>query len=248
MSKEIVKKKEAPLPVTGDALMDQFSGAGMENITADDCIIPFLKIMQSGTKTEIEGSKEGDIFNTNTNEFFDKVNIIPVSIEKYWLRFESDQPGSGFLGRFDAGDPVFDTKGIAGSKDYVLTLPDGNILVYTMAFYVVYETPEGLFTASIPFQKSELKSAKKWLSALMSCQLPNGNVAPIFYRKWELGTTRVKNDSGKWMGFSRTLVGPIAEDEKLCDFVLKFYKSIKAGEVKVKHGAESDSEEEDEFE
>ena len=65
---EVTKTSTVPV-VLDDSFLDQ--GTGLEDASAEDYAIPFLRILQGGSpqvkKSEgkyIQGSEEGDIFNT----------------------------------------------------------------------------------------------------------------------------------------------------------------------------------------
>jgi len=82
---------------------------GVENVTADDLIIPRLEIVQAlspcrkkNDPAYIEGIEEGMLYNSVTREVYgSKVLIVPVSFKKEYLLWKDRKQGGGFKGIFD---------------------------------------------------------------------------------------------------------------------------------------------------
>ena len=141
---QAVAKKAESLPAN---LMDDLyagAGQGMENITAEDMQIPFMRILQPLSpqliKTDskfIKGASAGDIFNTVTGQFWEGdegVTIIPCAYEMKFLEFQLRESGGGFLGEIDPNNPDIRQANRVGANEM---LPSGNELVRAAQFLVV---------------------------------------------------------------------------------------------------------------
>ena len=107
---EVTKTSTVPV-VLDDSFLDQ--GTGLEDASAEDYAIPFLRILQGGSpqvkKSEgkyIQGSEEGDIFNTVSSEIVksDKgIIVVPCYYQKKYIEWISrDTKGGGFVAAHDS--------------------------------------------------------------------------------------------------------------------------------------------------
>ena len=83
--------------VSLNAQMAEDAGAGLENVTPEDLIIPQIKIAQK-TNSQVDendgafiaGLQIGDIMNTITGEFYrgdQVVQVIPIAYKRVFLEF-----------------------------------------------------------------------------------------------------------------------------------------------------------------
>ena len=97
----------------GSALAVNFmddAGAGLENVTQDDLVIPRLKLVQALSPqvqkhdgSFIEGISVGDIFNTVSNEFWsgeEGITIIPVTYKRVFLEWGPER-GGGLIATYE---------------------------------------------------------------------------------------------------------------------------------------------------
>jgi len=83
------------------------AGTGLEEASADDYAIPFLRILQSMSpqlkKSDgkyIQGAEEGNFFNTVTESVYDGtegVMIIPCAYKKKYIEWVTRGNGGGFV-------------------------------------------------------------------------------------------------------------------------------------------------------
>ena len=92
----MVKKSNSELSIgnINADLIVKNAGKGLQNVSNDDITIPRLAIIQSGSpqrkkKDEkyIEGAEEGMIFNTVTNEVYEKIEVIPCGYRKTYVEW-----------------------------------------------------------------------------------------------------------------------------------------------------------------
>ena len=83
------------------------AGAGLENVTPEDLIIPQLKIAQKTSKevdandgSYLPGIQVGDIMNNITGEVYrsDKgITVVPIAYKRVFLEFKPREVGGGFI-------------------------------------------------------------------------------------------------------------------------------------------------------
>ena len=107
--KQIAKKSSTDIANLSEDLILANAGKGLQNISNDDVTIPRLAIIQSGSpqrkkKDEkyIEGSDEGMIFNTVTNELYkDSLEVIPCGYRKTYVEWVPREKGGGLVAVHD---------------------------------------------------------------------------------------------------------------------------------------------------
>jgi hypothetical protein len=78
MDTQVAQKKTTEVVVSElDKLLEEDSGAGLENFTTEDMQIPFIRILQALSPQlnkqdplYIKGAEQGDIFNTVSGEIY----------------------------------------------------------------------------------------------------------------------------------------------------------------------------------
>lgn len=81
------------------------AGKGMENITADERKIPFVRLLQSnspqctndGNAKYMPNAKAGMFLNTSTGALFDKLEFIPCARDHKFVEYVPRDLGSGFV-------------------------------------------------------------------------------------------------------------------------------------------------------
>ena len=91
MEKEPIKNNQQVTSISADTF-SQDAGAGLENVTPEDLIIPQLKIAQKTNKevdendgAYIPGVQIGDIMNNITGEFYggdEGITVVPVAYKR----------------------------------------------------------------------------------------------------------------------------------------------------------------------
>ena len=132
MANAVAKKKETA--VSTDVMDDilEFAGEGAA-YDSSEMQIPFVRILQAMSpqlkKREaeyIEGSEQGDMFNTVTKQYWtgeEGVTVVPCFQTTKYLEFIPREQGGGFQGELAANDPMVTGAKRDGSKE---VLSNGN--------------------------------------------------------------------------------------------------------------------------
>jgi len=207
MAKAIVKAQT-------NALMDasgfeEFAGAGMEGVKADDMLVPRLGILQALSpqvnkrKSEyIEGAEQGLIADVGTGELFaDGIWFLPVHYRKDLLEWAPRDSGKGLVNVHT--DPSILDQTTRNDRNQPV-LPNGNYIAETAQFFGLNLTA-GRRMSFIPMTSTQLKKARRWNTLAMGEKLKRGDgsefTAPFFYRTYNLTTAAESNNDGDWFGW-----------------------------------------------
>lgn len=213
----MAKEKQALVPTgPGDqsvAIADDFfqqqAGAGLDNVTAADMLVPRLTILQSLSPqlkprdaAYIEGAQVGDICDVGTGQLFKgSVLFLPVYYRKDYLEWAPRSSGGGLVAIHS--DPAILEKTTRNDKKQPL-LPNGNLVAETAQFYGFNLTAQRQM-CFIPMASTQLKKARKWITMAAGEKLRRRDgsefTAPLFYRAYELGTAEESNAQGDWAGW-----------------------------------------------
>jgi hypothetical protein len=240
---QVAKKKEAEVVVFDSSMFEQDAHDGMDNITAEDVALPFLKVLSqlSPELESVEGAKAGMIYNTVSGQVYDGtqgIKVIPCHFERKYIEWSPRGQGSGAPATIHPATSDIMTKTFrkAGdSKDY---LDNGNYIENTAQHYVLVVDDEGNSSpALISMKATQLKKSRKWASMMMTAKMngKNGPYTPPSYSYiYRLTTSKESNDKGTWYGWEVERVSPV-EDIALYHMAKSFCLSVKQGQVNVKH-------------
>jgi hypothetical protein len=219
----VSKREPAPAPsvYSGDA------GLGLENVGADEQIIPFYRILQSnspavaGPVGRIAGAEAGMIINTATQEIFEAsqgVMFVPSVRDHNFAKFTPRDSGGGFKGLFPADDNIVadcraradrlykEGKRPQDSRFGRLPCGDGDELIetyYLFGHFIAEETPlprRGV----VAFASTQIKAYKGMVAKLLSMTtLVNGRHVPfpLWAHRWRLTVVPQKNKKGDFWGW-----------------------------------------------
>lgn len=219
--------------------MESYSGAGGENVTAADILIPRLTILQAlspqlkkSAPEFIEGAQVGQICNVAMGKTFPgPVKFLPVYFSKRWLEWHPRASGKGLAKIHDSPSILNEcTMGPRGED----VLPSGNTIMETAQFFGLNLSDE-MRRVFIPMQSTQLKKARKWNSFLKDQKLKSGRPAPYFFRAFDLSSAEERNPSGDWMGWKIQPVEMLSELPRgleIFDEAKAFYAALRAGEVR----------------
>lgn len=204
----------APKSVVGFMAEDQLpahlaqgTGAGNENVSANDMTIPRLDVIQQlspqldpQNAKYIEGAKLGHVFNSLTGELYNHCFVVNLHYETKYQIFKKRKFGGGFEGSFDTEAEAFahlDSQGLprdqydvpetAIHKCLLLDengLPDQPVLIYMSG--------------------SKMKVSKEWNSQI---RLKDPR-ADRFASVWTLSSVGEKNRQGQpYQNFDVTFAG-----------------------------------------
>lgn len=244
MSKHEIVEAKNHLPAL-TTMFEEDAGSGFENADKDSYSIPFLSVLQSGSpqckKSDgayIKGAEEGHIFNSVTQEIFDGEEgllVVPCHYVRSFVKWAPRNAGGGFLGEFNAADPVVATA--VRNAEGQDVLPDGNLLVDTRSHYVlVLDRESGSFApALISMSSTNVKVSRRWMSVMDGIQMKRGDGSffrpAMFSHVYKLTTVPQSNDHGSWYSWKVEKVGPV-EDHHIYAGAKSFRDGVRGGEIK----------------
>lgn len=236
--------------VSLEAMMADAS-AGMKNIDHEDLALPFLKIV-SGLDSLLddhEHIRKGDIVNTVTLDVWKPekgVFVIPCAYERKFIRWAERGTGTG------APVAVYDqesecperVRSKEDNREYVQD-GSGDYIERTAQWYVkIVDLEKGTSqNAMIALKSTQLKKSKKWMSMIMSRELPgpNGPFTPAMYSHvYKLSSVAEENSKGRWHGWEISLHGVVPTAD-LYNSAKSFHESVAAGDVKVAHSQDDEN-------
>ena len=199
------------------------AGAGLENVTQEDLVIPRLKLVQALSAqaqkhdgAHIPGISVGDIFNTVSNEFWageEGITVIPVSYRRVFLEWGPER-GGGLIATYE--DPSI-LQQTTKNERYQDILPNGNTIQTTANHYVLQVGKEGYTPVMLAMTGTQLKKSKRWNSMMASLKIKGSDgsmFTPATYsHKYKLTAVPESNDSGSWFGWNVTNLGMLQEEE-----------------------------------
>jgi len=243
MATAVATKKNAELSTD---LMDdilEFAGEGAA-YDSSEMQIPFVRVLQAMSpqlkKREaeyIEGSEQGDMFNTVTKQCWtgeDGIVVIPCFQTTKYLSFTPREQGGGFKGEIAATDPILKRTTRMGAKEI---LPTGDELVKSDQHYCLIVAEDGTYQpVVIDMKSSQLKVSRRWKTqiALQKVKHPKTGQSitpPLFANQWKFTTVEESNELGSWFNYQIELVGLVADRNLLLE-AKAFRDSVAAGEVK----------------
>lgn len=247
----VAEPKAGGLSVIGGIDLEQYAGAGLQEMKATDLAIPFLRILAQLSPqvnkrdgAYVQGAEAGDIYHTVSNTAFkgtEGVTVVPCHVQHRLLEWKPREKGGGFVGAHFPDDPIVKTTRRDDRGNEVL--PNGNYLVNTYQFFVLLLTEDGPQQCIIPMSSSQIKTAKKWNTAMRSQTFrgKNGNllVYSAFTSKYKLTTVPQQNDKGSWFGWNIERLGFLDESEAyLLPIANQFMEAVSAGAVSVREDSE----------
>lgn len=250
--KKVAEVSSSDLIPFDDDMLSQ--GTGLEEATADDYAIPFLRILQSMSpqlkKSDgkfIAGAEEGSFFNTVSNDVFDGnegVKIIPCAYKKKYIEWITRENGGGFV---DDTHPASILKECTKDDKGRFILKNGNQVAETAEYYcILVENENAPEQVLLSLTSSQLGFSRRWNTMLNNARVQNAKgesvAAPMFSFIYNLTTITQSNDQYSWMGLSVEKARPTPMP--LAMAALEFMKAARAGTVEVKQeqeGAESSS-------
>lgn len=245
-NKKVAEAAASDLIPFDDDLLSQ--GTGLEEASADDYAIPFLRVLQSMSpqlkKSDgkyIQGAEEGNLFNTVTETVYDGtegVIIIPCAYKKKFIEWIPRENGGGLV---DDTHPATILKQCTKDDKGRFILENGNQIAETAEYYCIVAQDE-----SVPEQvllsltSSQLGFSRRWNTMLNNGRVKNAKgetvPAPMFSYMYNLTTIPQSNDQYSWMGLSVEKSRP--SPMPLAMAALEFMKAARSGAVEVKQEQE----------
>lgn len=246
MSKNAVAKveKTSHLALVGGIDLEQFAGGGLQEMTAEDMSIPFLRILAQLSPqvnkrdgAYVQGAEAGDIYHTVENRIFkgdEGITVVPCYVSHRYIEWKPREKGGGYVASYHAEDNIKKTTRRDDRGNEVL--PNGNILVNTYQFFVLLLTESGPQRCMIAMSGSQVTRAKKWVTTLNS-QVTRGSkglfIIPCYTFKFKLKTVPQQNDKGSWYGWEITKEEDVVDTDTF-HLGHEFMLGVRAGEVRVR--------------
>lgn len=217
------------------------AGQGLDETTAADFSIPFLRVIQSLSpqlskkdKEYIPNAKAGDFFNTVTREVFDGETGILVVVSHYKTVYNEWRPrelnGGGFIRSYETREDANEQ-----------AKPEHDI-VDTGTFYILHEQKDTTLTpAVLTLKGSQRKIGRDWLSTINSrvIKINEKVIKPATYAYvFRLTTEEMSNEKGRWFSLKVNDAGALHPKSQSYADAKEFYSSVKSGKKKVNFAAE----------
>ena len=230
----------------------ELSGAGQENITATEMLVPELKVLQKMSPAcdpddtaYITGAVPGMFMNSLNNKLYDGkkgVLIIPIYYTKHFVEFVPITKGGGFVA--DHGD---DRAGVIQGEckwndELKMNMRGntGNQVIETHQFVSII-VPENYdyFPSLMRFSGSKIKQGKKINTLSMQKTIVVNGVrmpAPLFGAAYSMVTLATENESGKFYitdvadACATYAIPDVGRD--IFNEAKKLYKGLRGGTIK----------------
>lgn len=213
--KAVTNKQPEPtkviVPVVSHDEFGEFAGAGFENVTSKDLLIPRLTILQALSpqvnKREpeyIAGAEAGDICDVAMGQIFkEHIFFLPVHYRKDWLEWAPRSSGKGLVKVWSDNLILQECKLDEKNRPY----HGPNIVAETAQFFGFNLSAEdGPRPCFIPMASTQLKRGKKWLNLATGEKLKRADgttfTPPFFYRTYKLSVVEDSNNDGNWFSWS----------------------------------------------
>ena len=241
----VATKATASAPMLSS--MEEFAGAGAENITSKDVSLPFLKILTNNSPQVTQGdskfiskARPGMVINSVLNKLYngqDGFSVVPCFFKFEYVEWadRGTQNSVAPVNSYPADSDIM-TKTTRG-EDRKDRLPNGNYIEPTHYHYVmmVDENDQPSETAVIVMKATQAKKSKKWNSMMLS-QRRKGKSGffqpPTWSQIYKLRTVLEKNSLGSWFGWEIEHEKDIPNDT-LMNGAMAFYETCKKGNAKV---------------
>ena len=200
-------------------MFEEDANVGLESIGKDDLAIPFLTILQSNSPQLMEDKalRPGMIFDTVLKKGYEEILVIPCNYEKQYVEWTPREQGGGIQGTHSASEGLELLKACKKDDKGKDILPNGNLLVPTAVYYVVY-TENGnmdLSKAIISMTSTALKKSRRW-NSVMAGKTMRGKegqsfTPPSFGHIYKMATVGEKNVHGSWYNWDITMHAPVSD-------------------------------------
>jgi hypothetical protein len=250
----VVEKTTASAPMLSS--LEEFAGAGAENITSKDVSLPFLKILTNnspqvtqGDSSFISEARPGQVINSVLGKLYngqDGFNVVPCFFKFEYVEWADRGTANAKapVNSYPADSDIM-SKTTRGD-DRKDRLPNGNYIEPTHYHYVmvVDENDQPSETAVIVMKATQAKKSKKWNSMMLSQRRKGKNgffQPPTWSQIYKLRTVLEKNNLGSWFGWEVEHAKDIP-NQTLMDAAMSFYETCKKGNAKVNLSEEQQQE------
>lgn len=201
------------------------AGKGMENVSADEFRIPFLRVLDAKSPQVrpqnmggIPGAKAGDIYNTATGEVWDGAKGF-VWIPCYrdhnfieWIPKNDDGTGGGFVGVHKPEEQIVGQLRSQHGRFGKLPMENGNQLAETFYLYglAMPTLDDPPIRAMIAFASTQIPKYQNFVGRYQNIkyQTPNNGplvLPPLWAHRWRLTTGMEVKGTMSWYGWKISL-------------------------------------------
>tara|TARA_R100000687_G_scaffold72193_1_gene62246 strand:+ start:28 stop:747 length:720 start_codon:yes stop_codon:yes gene_type:complete len=215
-----MSKKETAISTIS---FEEDSNMGLEGLTKDDLAIPFLTILQSNSPQLMEDKqlRPGHIYDTVLKQGYEELFVVPCNYEKQYVEWTPRESGGGLRATYSASDGIELLKSCKKDDKGKDLLPNGNLLVPTAVYYVVYmhEELDGNIESAkaiISMTSTALKKSRRWNSIMASITMRGKDGHPFtpasFSHIYRMKTCPETNVHGSWFNWDIEMHGPVADE------------------------------------
>lgn len=246
MAKQEVEEKKNTQVAAFQGDFESMAGAGGENVTQDDMSVPFIKLAQAlspevdeSDPKHIEGLKQGDFFNSATQEVYSGskgFTFVPCLYRRSYIEWTPRDSGGGFVA--DHADlPAIAKEDGKGNHE----MPNGNLVIMTATWYgliIPDDENADVEQAVITLASTQFKKSRMLVSRLKKLLVAGANGKfnpPFFYNTLRVTSVSEQNDNGKWKGWNFDLTGSIKDlsnAEEVFKYAKLTYEAVKEGTLK----------------
>jgi hypothetical protein len=257
---KIEVKEESNVIAFDPSILLEDAGTASENMTADDMLIPRIKILQAQSPevnkadaAHVKGAEAGMIYDNVSGICYDGeqgITVVPVSYRKTFIEWTDERK----LVKDHGLQPTILESCVEDDKGKLRT-PDGNALVLTAEYFVYMVDEEGNYSpALLSMSSSGIKKSKKWNSMINRLQIPHpsgkGTMNPaMFWTAYTITSVPEQNDMGSWFNWevsmkfdakSGGVIENVDSGQSIYLEAREFRKNIQSGEVKVSPDSRDD--------
>ena len=257
---KIEVKEESNVIAFDPSILLEDAGTASENMTADDMLIPRIKILQAQSPevnkadaAHVKGAEAGMIYENVSGICYDGeqgITVVPVSYRKTFIEWTDERK----LVKDHGLQPTILESCVEDDKGKMRT-PDGNALVLTAEYFVYMVDEEGNYSpALLSMSSSGIKKSKKWNSMINRLQIPHpsgkGTMNPaMFWTAYTITSVPEQNDMGSWFNWevsmkfdakSGGVIENVDSGQSIYLEAREFRKNIQSGEVKVSPDSRDD--------
>ena len=257
---KIEVKEDSNVIAFDPSILLEDAGTASENMTADDMLIPRIKILQAQSPevnkadaAHVKGAEAGMIYDNVSGICYDGeqgITVVPVSYRKTFIEWTDERK----LVKDHGLQPTILESCVEDDKGKLRT-PDGNALVLTAEYFVYMVDEEGNYSpALLSMSSSGIKKSKKWNSMINRLQIPHpsgkGTLNPaMFWTAYTITSVPEQNDMGSWFNWevsmkfdakSGGVIENVDSGQSIYLEAREFRKNIQSGEVKVSPDSRDD--------
>ncbi len=222
------------------SFLDQFAGAGNDNVTDSDLQTQFFNIIESNSpfldKTDgkhIKGAESGMIVNTVTRKIFDGeagILVVPCYFSKECVEWT---PERKIVGRHSLESEEYLTAVRENKKNPAGKLINdiGNEMTETAshALLLVDRQTGDTTRIVVSMTSTKLKKSKRLNTLIKEQKLPSGLAAPRYAQVYLLTVVPEKNNKGKFFNWEPKFAG-LVPSKSVFDKALRYHQDVaKAG-------------------